>query len=159
MLYSTYSMYLRYPSMIWYDLFANKTQTHPETYKKNTHSRYIRQGWKTALTAAFDDSKFKDPCCHCLWSYDLTAYRNACIVVIIISIVITNSTRARHATPADKHLLSSPLFVSLLLTPQTKPQRQPHPRSISRDTFSMLSLIWFLPEIDRSTDGRTLVAL
>jgi len=27
------------PDMIWYDLFANKTQKHPETYKKNTHSR------------------------------------------------------------------------------------------------------------------------
>jgi len=25
--------------MIWYDLFANKTQIHPETYKKNTPSR------------------------------------------------------------------------------------------------------------------------
>jgi len=31
---------LRLNNMIRYDLFANKTQIHPETYKKNTHSRF-----------------------------------------------------------------------------------------------------------------------
>ena len=28
--------------MIWYDLFANKTQIHPKTYKKNTHATRLK---------------------------------------------------------------------------------------------------------------------